>query len=98
MKKFGIVFGVLAVLGVMVVLIVLIALAGYASSYNHLVALSQNTDSKWAQVESVYQRRADLIPNLVATVSGAANFEKSTLVEVTEARASVGKIDGTQVA
>jgi LemA protein len=49
-------------------------------------------------VENVYQRRADLIPNLVATVSGAANFEKSTLTEVTDARASVGqvKIDPSQ--
>jgi LemA protein len=49
-------------------------------------------DAQWAQVENVYQRRADLIPNLVATVSGAANFEKSTLTEITEARASVGKV------
>jgi LemA protein len=47
---------------------------------------------QWAQVQNVYQRRADLIPNLVATVSGAANFEKSTLVEITDARASVGKV------
>jgi LemA protein len=43
-------------------------------------------------VQNVYQRRADLVPNLVATVSGAANFEKSTLTEITEARASVGKV------
>ncbi len=54
--------------------------------------LSQETDKQWAQVQSVYQRRADLIPNLVSTVAGSANFEKSTLVEVTEARASVGKV------
>jgi LemA protein len=49
-------------------------------------------DAKWAQVQAMYQRRADLIPQLVATVQGAANFEKSTLVEVTDARASVGKV------
>jgi len=49
-------------------------------------------DSQWAQVQNVYQRRADLIPNLVATVSGAANFEKSTLTEITAARASVGQV------
>lgn len=61
-------------------------------SYNSLVGLSQAVDAQWAQVESAYQRRADLIPNLVATVSGAANFEKSTLEAVTEARASVGQV------
>jgi LemA protein len=67
------------------------------AGYNHLVRLSQNVDKQWAQVQNVYQRRADLIPNLVATVSGAANFEKSTLTEITGARASVGqvKIDPT---
>lgn len=61
------------------------------SSYNGLVGLQQATDAQWAQVQNVYQRRADLVPNLVSTVSGAANFEKSTLLAVTEARASVGR-------
>src|SRR6202142_2365394 len=88
MKKIAIILGVLVVLG----LLVLILIAAAGGSYNHLVKLSQAVDSQWAQVQNVYQRRADLIPNLVATVSGAANFEKSTLVEVTDARASVGKI------
>src|SRR5271156_2186668 len=60
--------------------------------YNHLVSLQQEVEKQWAQVQNVYQRRADLVPNLVATVSGAANFEKSTLVEVTQARASVGQV------
>src|SRR5580658_2110768 len=60
--------------------------------YNRLVSLQQEVEKQWAQVQNVYQRRADLIPNLVSTVAGAANFEKSTLVEVTEARASVGKV------
>lgn len=64
--------------------------------YNRLVSLQQEVEKQWAQVQNVYQRRADLIPNLVATVSGAANFEKSTLVEITQARASVGKIDASQ--
>src|SRR5205814_6642914 len=59
---------------------------------NRLVKLQQAVDSQWAQVQNVYQRRADLIPNLVNTVAGAANFEKSTLVEVTNARASVGQV------
>src|SRR6476619_6170045 len=82
MKKLGIIIGILAVL--------LIVLG--VGSYNRLVKLSQAVDSQWAQVQNVYQRRADLIPNLVSTVSGAANFEKSTLTEITEARASVGQV------
>ena len=82
----------LIVLGglVVVVLILGITLAG---SYNRLVTLDQAVQSQWAQVESVYQRRADLIPNLVATVKGAANFEKSTYVGVAEARAKVGQLN-----
>src|SRR3954467_10471633 len=89
MKKIAIVIGVL-------VLIVLVLVAISGGSYNRIVRLSQATDSQWAQVQNVYQRRADLGPNLVATVSGAANFEKSTLTEITAARASVGqvKMDG----
>jgi LemA protein len=62
------------------------------SSYNRLVRLQQGTDAQWAQVQNVYQRRADLVPNLVSTVAGAANFEKSTLEAVTNARASVGRV------
>ncbi len=61
-------------------------------SYNSLVALDQGVQAQWAQVENVYQRRADLVPNLVQTVKGAANFEKDTLTAVTEARAQVGKV------
>lgn len=60
--------------------------------YNRLVTLEQNVNKKWADVQSVYQRRADLIPNLVQTVQGAADFEKTTLTDVTNARASVGQI------
>ena len=63
-----------------------------ARRYNRLVTLEQTVNKKWADVQSVYQRRADLIPNLVNTVQGAANFEKSTLTEVTNARASVGQV------
>ncbi len=81
----------LIVLGVIVVLI--LAAVG---SYNGLVGSSQAVDASWAQVQNVYQRRADLIPNLVQTVQGAANFEKSTIVQVTEARASVGKVNINQ--
>jgi LemA protein len=62
------------------------------SSYNGLVTLDQNAQAQWANVENVYQRRADLIPNLVETVKGAAKFEQDTLTAVTEARASVGQL------
>src|ERR1035441_8125521 len=88
MKKLVVILGVLVALGLLI--LILIAVAG--GSYNRLVKLSQGVDSQWAQVQNVYQRRADLIPNLVATVSGTANFEKSTLTEVTAARASVGQL------
>jgi LemA protein len=75
-------------------LIAVVAVGGLmgVGTYNTLVALGQGVDAQWAQVENVYQRRADLVPNLVATVQGAANFEQSTLTAVTEARASVGKV------
>ena len=82
----------LGCLGV-VVLVVLIIGGMAIGSYNALVRLGQGVDAQWAQVENQYQRRADLIPNLVATVSGAADFEKSTLEEVVKARASVGQVN-----
>jgi len=75
-----------------VVLLVLVVGLWAMGSYNGLVTRQQATDAQWAQVQNVYQRRADLVPNLVSTVSGAANFEKSTLVAVTDARASVGRV------
>src|SRR6476620_432793 len=77
--------------GLLVALAMVFGLSG-CGSYNRLVTLEQNVNKKWADVQSVYQRRADLIPNLVNTVQGAANFEKSTLTEVTNARASVGQV------
>ena len=61
--------------------------------YNRLVALEEGADSAWSQVENVYQRRADLIPNLVETVKGAADFEQDTLTAVVEARAKVGQVN-----
>src|SRR3954469_23035437 len=77
--------------GLLCALAIVFGLTG-CGSYNRLVSLEQNVNKKWADVQSVYQRRADLIPNLVNTVQGAANFEKSTLTEVTNARASVGRV------
>ena len=78
-------------LGRILALASLFSLSG-CNTYNRLVTLEQKVNKKWADVQSVYQRRADLIPNLVQTVAGAANFEKSTLTEVTNARASVGQV------
>lgn len=76
---------------VLVGILVLLAVA-VMSGYNGLVSTQEAVSTQWAQVQNVYQRRADLIPNLVKTVEGAANFEKSTLTEITEARASIGKV------
>lgn len=67
-----------------------LAVVGYSAmgSYNGLVSLDEDVDGQWANVETQYQRRFDLIPNLVATVKGVAEFEQETLTAVTEARAS----------
>ena len=75
-----------------VVLAVVALVASVIGSYNSLVTLDQKVLSQWAQVENVYQRRADLVPNLVETVKGAAAFEKDTFTAVTEARAKVGQV------
>ena len=85
MKKSVIVWIVVAA----VVAIIVIWLVG---AYNGLVRSDEGVSKAWAQVENVYQRRADLIPNLVNTVSGAANFERGTLREVVEARAAATSI------
>jgi LemA protein len=89
MNRFAI--GCAVVVAILLFLVVVGALA-LGGSYNRLVRLQQAVDQSWAQVQNVYQRRADLIPNLVSTVAGAANFEKSTLTEITNARASVGRV------
>ena len=82
MKNLFIILGVL----------VLICLMG-SCSYNSMVSKDENVKAKWGAVQSQYQRRSDLVPNLVATVKGAANFEKSTLVDVTNARARATSIE-----
>ncbi len=80
-------------LGCLAIVVVLALVVGLsvAGTYNRLVTLGQETDKQWSQVENQYQRRADLVPNLVGTVKGAAEFEKSTLEAVVQARASVGR-------
>jgi len=77
--------------------LVLVAIFGFwgVSSYNKLVKLDQAVQAQWSQVENVYQRRADLVPNLVETVKGAAKFEKDTFTAVAQARAQVGAVQGS---
>lgn len=80
-----------------IILIVILALVAiiigtWWSSYNSLVSLNENVNQAWANVETQYQRRADLVPNLVNTVKGAADFEKSTLQAVVDARARATSI------
>jgi LemA protein len=82
--------GLLGCLGVVVILVIIVALSGIGT-YNSLNKLDQAVKSQWAQVENQYQRRFDLVPNLVETVKGAAAFEKDTFTAVTEARAKVGQ-------
>lgn len=69
-----------------------ITLSFSSCGYNTLVDLEENVNGKWAQVENAYQRRADLIPNLVNTVKGAADFEQETLTQVIEARAKATSV------
>jgi LemA protein len=84
-------YGLLGCVGALI--LALIIFGGYfVSVRNNLVTLDEQVNQTWAQVESQYQRRFDLIPNLVRTVQGAANFEKSTLVDVVNARARVGQV------
>jgi LemA protein len=86
------ILGCLGVAILALIVIVIVAFTGGVAGYNHLVGLRQGVDSQWAEVENQYQRRESLIGNLVNTVQGAADFEKSTLVAVTQARASVGQV------
>jgi len=75
-----------------VVVVVFVAYRFFAGTYNNMVKGEEQVTSAWSQVDNVYQRRFDLIPNLVASVKGAADFEKSTLTAVIEARASATQI------
>src|SRR4051812_36774042 len=74
------------------VLVLLVVIGWFFSTGNRLVRLDENVNEAKSQVENVYQRRADLIPNLVNTVKGYAKHEASVLEEVTKARASVGQV------
>ena len=81
--------------GAILLVVVVVGALVVAGGYNSLVAGEESVKSAWAQVENVYQRRADLIPNLVATVQGFAQQEKDVLIGVTNARAKVGSVQAT---
>jgi LemA protein len=81
----------LIIIGIIVV-VVWILYSFFAGRFNKMVELQEAIPNQWAQVETQYQRRADLIPNLVNTVKGYANFEQETLTKVMEARASATQV------
>ena len=86
--------------GLLIALVVVVVLVGAVAAWavsvnNQLVRLDQDVNEKWAQVQNVYQRRADLVPNLVETVKGFAAQERTVLEEVTKARASASSIQLT---
>ncbi|MCX7833406.1 MAG: LemA family protein [Ignavibacteria bacterium] len=76
----------------LVVLIIIIIFGFFGCNYNRLVRLEETVKQAWAQVENQYQRRMDLIPNLIKTVQGAADFERTVLTEVTDARSKAGQM------
>ena len=80
--------------GCLIAVVVALVIAGFylVGLYNGLVGAEQQVEQSWAQVENAYQRRADLVPNLVATVKGSAAFERETLQQVVEARSRVGQV------
>ncbi|MCU0292217.1 MAG: LemA family protein [Thermoanaerobaculaceae bacterium] len=87
MKKLGIGCGIVLVVALVVVGVMALG------SYNKLVSLDEAVKAAWGQVENVYQRRTDLIPNLVETVKGARDFERDTLTAVVEARAKISQVN-----
>lgn len=93
MKNKGLLIGCLT--GAVILFFVFIIFSYGVSKYNQLVSLNEQVTQAWSQVENQYQRRYDLIPNLVETVKGVANFEKETYIAVTEARSKVGQIQIT---
>jgi len=93
MKNKGMVIG--CAIGAVILLVVALLVSWGISSYNNMVSLDQSVIQQWSQVENQYQRRADLIPNLVNTVKGYADFEKEVLTKVTEARARVSQFNIT---
>jgi LemA protein len=89
MKKWMIVLGIIALVGVFTII-------GFISRgigiHNQIIALDEGAKAQWAQVQNVYQRRADLVPNLVATVEGYTEHESTTLTQIAEARSKMGGV------
>jgi LemA protein len=91
--KRGMIVGCSVAGGLLLIIIILVAWG--VGAYNNLVTVNEEVNQTWGQVENQYQRRADLIPNLVNTVKGYADFERGVLTDVTEARARVGQFNVT---
>lgn len=83
--------GIIIAIAILVPIFILVS--WFIGTYNNLVTLDEKVTEAWSQVENQYQRRADLIPNLVETVKGVANFEKETYTAVAEARTKVGQVN-----
>jgi len=77
---------------IVIVLLIIIIISSLRSTYNNMVMKGEGVTSQWSQVENVYQRRADLIPNLVNTVKGYAEYEQETLTQVIEARSKATSV------
>ncbi len=81
------------IVAIVIIALILIGVMSGVGTYNKLVTKDEVVNQQWANVQSVYQRRADLIPNLVATVKGVANFEQQTLTNVIEARSKATSVN-----
>ncbi len=81
------------IVAIVIIAVIVISLISGIGIYNNLVSKEEGVNQQWANVQNVYQRRADLIPNLVATVKGVANFEQQTLTNVIEARAKATSVN-----
>jgi LemA protein len=85
--------GIAGGVGILIVIFAIVAIMWGVGIYNEFVSMDEQVNQSWSQVENQYQRRADLIPNLVNTVKGVAEFERETFTAVTEARAKVNQLN-----
>lgn len=92
----GAVGKVLLIVGVVLVLLVIVGYSTVQGTYNTFVSQDELVEQRWASLEGAYKRRLDLIPQLVGVVQGAADFEQDTFTAVTEARAKVSQVEGSE--